>query len=228
MTVPSSADLAAALKTLIAQRDALEAEILDLLEILKAQGNVGMTAPLVGADGFPRADVDVYTVRHTRAEVIRKRNDAKALTDRIESELHELHRVAQLERTTTIPTPQAQNESAAAAAPIPGAADHGDDAGLASLAPMARIDAVAPESPASAAGLVTGDLLLRVGRLTAVDTAPTMGGLGALGAYVQQHKNRPLAVVVRRAGPSHCTLQLTPKEWDGRGLLGCHIVPTDA
>merc|ERR1719357_132108 len=42
-------------------------------------------------EGFPRADIDVYQVRHARHGIRTKSNDLKAVMSRIESGLHNLH-----------------------------------------------------------------------------------------------------------------------------------------
>jgi len=70
--------LEARAKSLAAKKAAIEEEIDEQLLVLKSQG-VGMSDPLVDSAGFPRADVDVFTVRHTRSTIIRLRNDARAL-----------------------------------------------------------------------------------------------------------------------------------------------------
>ena len=43
------------------QKDALEAELKALSQVLESQG-CGMEDPLVDGEGFPRADIDVYQV----------------------------------------------------------------------------------------------------------------------------------------------------------------------
>ncbi len=100
-----------------------------------------MTNSLVDLSGFPRSDLDVYTVRHTRAQLIRLSNDHKSVLREIELGLHQLHAQAQL-----------QNVS-------PGVATS------AQLMPFARMDGVAPQSPASEAGFERGDLILAFGSL---------------------------------------------------------------
>lgn len=40
-----------------------------------------MSSPLVDPEGFPRADIDVYTVRHARAAIVRLRNDHRAVVE---------------------------------------------------------------------------------------------------------------------------------------------------
>ena len=67
---------------LIAKKDALEAEV----EAILARLNGGADAPgvegnLLTADGFPRADIDVYAVRLDRNRLHMLRNDLKAVND---------------------------------------------------------------------------------------------------------------------------------------------------
>ncbi len=50
---------------LMAQKDELEKQLKDQQDIL-VSNNSNMTTPLVDAEGFPRADIDVYTVRYAR------------------------------------------------------------------------------------------------------------------------------------------------------------------
>ena len=47
--------------SLMKQKDEYEAELAAMAEVLKTQG-CGMDEELVDADGFPRADIDVYQV----------------------------------------------------------------------------------------------------------------------------------------------------------------------
>ena len=41
--------------------------------------------------GFPRADIDVYQVRHARHSIRTKSNDLKDVLNKIESGLHNIH-----------------------------------------------------------------------------------------------------------------------------------------
>lgn len=47
------------------------------------QNNSTLTTPLTDPQGFPRADIDVYTVRHTRAALARTRNDHRAIVEEL-------------------------------------------------------------------------------------------------------------------------------------------------
>ena len=89
--------------------------------------------------------------------------------------------------------------------------------------PFARINSVAPNSPAQAAGLQENDLVLRFGSIT-IDSP---NGFAALAQEVPRSPS--IDVVVQRGGPqgdtTQTTLTLVPRAWEGRGLIGCHIVP---
>ncbi|KAG9105260.1 putative 26S proteasome regulatory subunit, partial [Ceratobasidium sp. 392] len=91
------------------------------------------------------------------------------------------------------------------------------------LAPFARVDGVAPGSPAQQAGLQREDLILSFGDLTAQSF--TGSSLQPLAQLVASHENRSLNIKIRRNG-SEMSLSFTPRSgWGGRGMLGCHIVP---
>lgn len=50
---------------LMAQKDELEKQLKEQQDIL-VSNNSNMSTPLVDAEGFPRSDIDVYTVRYAR------------------------------------------------------------------------------------------------------------------------------------------------------------------
>ena len=112
------------------------------------------------------------------------------------------------------------------------------------LAPFARVDAVAANSPASAAGLKEEDLILKFGAINHTNH----NHLRAIAAIVPEvaATNDGIEVTVRRRhhrshhhhgqqpssnqGNSNgeneiLKITLVPKPWEGRGLIGCHIVP---
>eukprot|EP00547_Thalassionema_nitzschioides_P007234 CAMPEP_0194220900 /NCGR_PEP_ID=MMETSP0156-20130528/29488_1 /TAXON_ID=33649 /ORGANISM="Thalassionema nitzschioides, Strain L26-B" /LENGTH=304 /DNA_ID=CAMNT_0038951129 /DNA_START=40 /DNA_END=954 /DNA_ORIENTATION=- len=89
------------------------------------------------------------------------------------------------------------------------------------LIPFAKIDFVAPNSPASQACMEEGDLVLRFGDID----YRNHNNLTALGALVPRlaESNESVEVQVFRQS-SKLFLKLSPRPWHGRGLLGCHIV----
>lgn len=51
---------------LMERRDQLERDLKEQQLILRQNDDVGMRAPLVDSEGFPRSDIDVYAVRYAR------------------------------------------------------------------------------------------------------------------------------------------------------------------
>ncbi|KAI8612787.1 hypothetical protein BC830DRAFT_1230965 [Chytriomyces sp. MP71] len=191
-------------------RVALEQELSELHEALKSH-NTNMTDSLVDASNFPRSDVDVYTVRHLRSDIIRKTNDHKALTAEIVTEMHALFAALK-------GGPAPSTDSASPAAPSSSAVS---SAGPNSSA-FALVNSVAEGSPAAEAGLAAGDRILRFGSVAcASDEAPASALSRVAGAVVE---SVAIEVVVDRGG-SHVLVSLTPRKWSGRGLLGCHLLP---
>ena len=105
--------------------------------------------------------------------------------------------------------------------------------------PFARIDSVAEHSPAESAGLLADDLVVSFDGLVkeseATDLSWLLQQVGSRVAHAAA-SNETLVVVVRRnqaAGllssesPAAVIkeLQLRPRPWAGRGLLGCHLGP---
>ena len=129
MTNSASADQ---VRSLMARKDAIEAEMEAQFSILQSN-SVNMDTPLVDSEGFPRADIDVWAVRHARVRIIELRNDHKALMDKIMLALQEVYDPGQ----------QSQDASAANSE-----AANGSDI---ALQPFARVDGVAPGSPAASA-----------------------------------------------------------------------------
>ncbi|KNC98458.1 uncharacterized protein SPPG_06158 [Spizellomyces punctatus DAOM BR117] len=203
MTAPTHAELVAKAQRLVREKDALEAHIRELEQVLQSQG-VGMDDPLTDAAGFPRADIDVYQIRHARVEIIRKKNDLKAIMKDIEQALHDVHAQAKLEPTVTAAETRERTTI-------------NDD----NLKPFALVNGVAPDSPADEAGMKRNDLILRFGTVDATHRE----GLKRLSDLVAGSENKPIDILVRRDG-TVTALTVTPHKWSGRGLLGCHLVPS--
>ena len=191
-----------------AERNGIEGDIRAGLESL---GPVGMTAPLVDSEGYPRADVDLFSVRTTRQRVIMLRNDLKAKNTELERALEALHALGPA--VFTIPV-------------VPAGSAVGGGSGGPRGAPIAFVDSVSTGSPADSAGLQPGDRILSFGPLHSGSGKAPGEVLPAIGALVGSSENAPIVVTVLRgdAAPP-LALTLTPRRWEGRGLLGCHVLP---
>ena len=125
-TLPSPESPAEQARILMTQKTNIEAELESHISILKAN-NVTMQSPLVDVEGFPRADIDIYAVRGARVRIIELRNDLKAVVDSIGKALEGIYdpaiqRSSQVEFSSERP-----------------------------LNPFAKVDGVAPGSPAAEA-----------------------------------------------------------------------------
>ncbi|KAH6912618.1 proteasome 26S subunit [Coprinopsis sp. MPI-PUGE-AT-0042] len=200
LELPQDSDPRERAKKLMKLKDNIEVDIREQLAILKTNG-VTMDTPLVDHDGFPRADIDIYAVRPARVRVIELRNDLKAVMNEIGKVLEHVFDVT-------------------AAAPTQ---DAGEAEGALKLIPFAKVDAVAPSSPASDAGLLQEDLIVKFGGLT--KRSFLSGSLQPLVQHVGSNENRSILIEVLR-GDENKVVHLTPRKgWGGRGLIGCHIVP---
>lgn len=202
----SPAPSRAAVKQLADERDAVERELAATVDALTAPGGGGLSGPLVDAEGFPRADIDVALVRTRRNRVATLRNDVEALSATLHQRLQEVlapppQAVAPAQppagapsapRTAApppvaavLPTAAAASVAAAASAPAAASAAPAGVAGRPPLpVPFAQVDAVHAASPAAAAGLAAGDLLVSLGDVSVARLAPA-AALAALPAALE-------------------------------------------
>ncbi|KAG8777969.1 putative 26S proteasome regulatory subunit [Serendipita sp. 411] len=189
---------------LVSRKEALEAELSAQFSILSSNQST-MNTPLVDKEGFPRADIDVWAVRHARVRIIELKNDISALVDEMAVALAAVGPADASSARSSAQTDPSANETGLSQENMPA---------------FAKVDGVAPGSPAATAGLLREDQILSFGRLDASDFAQAPRSLQPLAALVGEYENRSLDVVVRRNG-TILTLGFTPRSgWGGRGLLG--------
>ncbi|KAF9429870.1 putative 26S proteasome regulatory subunit [Podila epigama] len=221
---------------LMKQKDNIEAEIRSLQDELAAQ-KVGMTDRLVDSSGFPRSDVDLVAVTTARSNIIKLKNDHKDIMTKIEEALHAVHAEAIAEReqkkalanATSTSSSSSSSSTAATASSLSSLSattQQGSESGSnpATGPPFAKVNAVAPDSPAREAGLLQGDKIIAFGPIT----ASTPNVLPSLSEHVQSRENKPIVVKVLRGdspGDLHSIILVPRQGWGGRGMLGCHIVP---
>ncbi|XP_057202896.1 26S proteasome non-ATPase regulatory subunit 9-like, partial [Triplophysa rosa] len=166
------------------------------------QGDVGLHAPLVDVEGFPRADVDLYAVRTARQSICCLQNDHKALMMEIEKALHTLHANAKLGHERDDAKTKATKQVASMSSPF------------------ATVNTVTQGSPAFQAGLRVGDEVIEFGSVN----TQNFSNLHDIASVVQHSEGKILRVgVIRNGQETH--LLVTPQKWTGRGLLGCNFVP---
>ncbi|OJJ98070.1 hypothetical protein ASPACDRAFT_80198 [Aspergillus aculeatus ATCC 16872] len=207
---------------LMQEKERIEAELSALSSVLSSHG-VHMNTSLTTFDGYPRDDIDVAQIRTTRARIIRLRTDHKEVMLLLEKGIHD--HFASLQRAqATAPSDGNTNNTQA----VPTSAADNDAAGSeAAGVPFAKVNSVVPGSPADQAGLKAGDTVRSFGSVNWLNHER----LSKVAQVVQQNEGRPVAVIITRkdtnsANTLELSLALTPRrDWGGRGLLGCHLVP---
>nr|XP_003700210.1 PREDICTED: 26S proteasome non-ATPase regulatory subunit 9 [Megachile rotundata] len=188
---------------LMKDKDKIESDLKALKEILDTN-HVGMDDQLVDSEGYPRTDIDVYQVRHTRHKIICLRNDHKALMNKIEEGLHKVHALAgnQVESSPASTSNAEENTK---------------------CEPFLRVNLVSAGSPAEIAGIQVEDLILEFGSID----CRNFKSLKDIGTLVQNSRYKTINVKIKR-GSNVIVLALIPRPWLGNGLLGCNVIPIEA
>lgn len=178
-----------------------------IIDRLSVPGGPGITGNLLDAEGFPRADIDIQAVRSDRRRLAELRNDHKDITKRIEQNLEVLHSAGVGQKSAPslgVTSSSLHDFVAMEVDPI-------------GKVPFAMIDEITDASPASDDGLQLGDQIVKFGSVELGDQL-----LSRLAAEAQLNLGHPVHVMLMRNG-SIINLTVTPRQWQGRGLLGCHF-----
>eukprot|EP01059_Diplonema_ambulator_P020537 TRINITY_DN34366_c0_g1_i1.p1 TRINITY_DN34366_c0_g1~~TRINITY_DN34366_c0_g1_i1.p1 ORF type:complete len:223 (+),score=81.18 TRINITY_DN34366_c0_g1_i1:35-670(+) len=191
------------LKRLMKERDAMEAELKENVEMLM-QTPAGLDGPLKDAEGFPRADCDLHMVTRRRGRVACLRNDLKAVMEDIKATLEAVH-----------------EEGAAAGEQKEDAEEPTEEDPLVeryrAYPEFLVVDSVLPDSPAAESGLRQSDKIISWNGVT--KQQPDF--MGMIASITARYENKAMNIIVGRGGLSVQKVVLTPKKWSGRGLLGC-------
>ncbi|KJK64814.1 PDZmetalloprotease [Aspergillus parasiticus SU-1] len=186
-----------------------------------SQHGVNMNSSLTTFDDFPRADIDVAQIRTIRAKIIRLRYDHKEVMKYLEAGIHD--HFSNLQRAQG-DTSSVSNTNGSSGTQSNLTGNSSSDAVMLGL-PFARVNSVAAASPADQAGLKPGDKIRSFGTINWINHER----LSKVAESVQQNEGRTLIVKVLRQDGGDATelnLELVPRrDWGGRGLLGCHLVP---
>jgi len=201
---------------MLVKKTEIERELADLGQILAMESNIGMHGPLIDAEGYPRADIDIYKVRVTRQKINCLQNDYTALLNRIEKELESIHELSR-DNKQQMPRISVNNTTTTA------------------HKPFIRLDQVDAGSPAFESGLKKNDLVIQFGPCTRANTKSDLSDVASL---VRESKDKIILVKICRKerkaegggkeGEEEeekiMIKKLVPKLWSGNGLLGCKLV----
>ncbi|KAJ8427670.1 hypothetical protein Cgig2_016763 [Carnegiea gigantea] len=241
-------DLKAETMKLMERRGAVEAEMNAIIQRLCQPGGPGLSGNLVDSEGFPRADIDIPTIRADRHRLAELKNIHKDLTEKINQNIQLLHAAKPSPKTSAV-----MDSVAGADAGIRGGGRGRDkwvivvvernerplfrnwqdesrketsqsveyvqtrdaaDADVTVKIPFAMVDEISEASPAADDGLQLGDQIVKFGYVEAGDNL-----LSRLASEVQANQGNAVSVVVMRQG-ALTSLSVTPRTWQGRGLLG--------
>ena len=201
------------------------------------------------SEGYPRADIDIWSIAEVRKKVVMLQNDhvgmmkqieqllmaafsssaandideaeskqsdgvqhgteskQKSITDQIVSESEKNDIISNMKAFIS----NAQNEEETVSP---------KEEDMDAMEPFYIIDSIFDHSPSHSAGLRSGDLIIKFGSMTAANQSPQL-----MQDIVRQSVNKEIAVIIKRNPEGYCTLKLVPQQWDGKGLLGCHLKP---
>ncbi|KAG9455864.1 hypothetical protein H6P81_000372 [Aristolochia fimbriata] len=205
------------------QRDAIEIQMNAIIERLCGPEGPGITGNLVDAEGFPRSDIDIPMVRAERRRLAELRNDYKDITEKISKNLELLHSARLAPK---VPVPSSNQETQESQGVAPFVLLHGGSSEPSAVAmdvepisnvPFAAVDEITDGSPAAAAGIQLGDQIVKFGNVEIGEDL-----LRRLASEAQSNQGLAVPVVVLRQG-TLINLSVTPRPWNGRGLLGCHF-----
>ncbi|XP_038698477.1 26S proteasome non-ATPase regulatory subunit 9-like [Tripterygium wilfordii] len=225
-------NLKAETMSLMEKRTAMEVEMNAIIERLCQPGGPGLSGNLVDSEGFPRSDIDVPVVRAERHRLTELRNDHKEITEKINANIQVQHSARHVPRSSStedsgddvmsnnrgssfdnVFTSSSSNDV------VPRDSLTAMDVDVIASIPFAVIDGIADASPAAVDGLQLGDQIIKFGN---VDYQPGENFLQMLASETQSNQGQAIPVVAIRQG-APINLAVTPRTWQGRGLLGCNF-----
>jgi 26S proteasome non-ATPase regulatory subunit 9 len=196
-------------EALFKEKELIEVEIRSLDSWFETS-KFGRHGALVDADGFPFPEVEaIIETRQKRNRYSCLQNDHLSVMQRIEALL-----------ATQAAPPASSTRTPLTADAVP----HSNGATPSIPVAFAIIDAVSPASPASEAGLLVNDRVIRFGRINSSNQLSSQSALISVRDLVASSENRRVSVVVERTvreQPQMIVIALTPNRWGGVGLLGC-------
>ncbi|XP_048440226.1 26S proteasome non-ATPase regulatory subunit 9 [Pyrus x bretschneideri] len=204
---------------LMEKRTALEAEMNAIIESLTQPGGPGISGNLLDSEGFPREDIDIPAVRAERRRLAELRNDHREITEKLNRNIEVLHSASLAPKQSSLNDPDGQSASAVndvASASSTNVHTAMDEDMIVSV-PFALVDEIADASPAADDGLQIGDQIVKFGNVENGDNL-----LQKLASEAQANQDRGIPIILVRQG-AQVNLTVTPRTWQGRGLLGCHF-----
>ncbi|CAN8248415.1 unnamed protein product [Cochlearia groenlandica] len=219
-------NLKAETMSLMDKRSVMETEMNSIVEHLCNTGGPGLSGNLVDSEGFPRTDIDIPLVRSQRRRLSELRNEHSEVTNKIDVNIQILHSARPTSRASSakdsgpeesISRGEMTSVSASTQTSGFGVTSRAMDVDVVTSIPFAMVDEITESSPAAEDGLQLGDQVVKFGNVEGGDSL-----LQRLAAEAQSNQGHVVSVEVIRQG-AKVGLSVTPRIWQGRGLLGCHF-----
>ena len=188
-------------RTLMNSKSEVESELDSIADTLNSEAfsNIGLQKPLTDEEGFPLAGIDLHQVRQLRNRFAILTTDHADLLRKIEESIHMIHEHARNTGSVT------SGERSA-------------------LLPFGRVETVAPDSAAEAAGILVGDKVVKFGSLSCVTEAGMKQCYESIPSTLHAIRfDSSLEVRVIRIGRANEVIELNVTPRDGR--IGCLIRP---
>ncbi|KAL0383027.1 UNVERIFIED_CONTAM: putative 26S proteasome regulatory subunit p27 [Sesamum calycinum] len=124
-----------------------------------------------GGPGFPRADIEIPTVRADRHRLAELRNDHKDITEKINQNIQLLHSATLAPRSASVNDSEPKDRDAnvgmpsSFSNPIAEGASSAMNVDLVVSRPFAMVDEITEASPAAEDGLQLGDQIVKFGNV---------------------------------------------------------------
>ncbi|KAH8741560.1 proteasome 26S subunit [Cryptosporidium ryanae] len=220
------------MEELIKRKTEIEDEVNRLMDFLNSCGiNVGLKGKLVDNEGFPRPDIDIFEVRKARNRIAILNTDYTNLMNEIENKLIEIHKNEKIKVN------------------IEGRARTSEKNNL--KYPFGYVDSLLPDSPADLSGIKEGDIIVDFGDIYTEKELETKEESKLLVTKTSElalaNVDKLIQVTLLRNTQQNwfdtlynnspdlsyssinmsefetISVQLTPRRWEGPGVLGCHI-----
>jgi 26S proteasome non-ATPase regulatory subunit 9 len=209
------------------EKKKLEEKISDLTDYLNQPGMPGIDGSLIDKDGFPKAGLDLVSIRTARHDLICTQNDLNNLMEKIEKkmmayfeELNNNKIEEEVKEDNKNSNSNAKDEATAGAA----SEDQNNNKIQESIKePFAKIVSVENGSPADEAGLKAEDAIINFNGILykGVSHNPLM----TVQEIVKSKIGEEIPISVVRKNSDNIlimvNLKIVPHTWKGRGVLGC-------
>ncbi|CRG99777.1 proteasome regulatory protein, putative [Plasmodium relictum] len=209
---------------LVKKRDEIENEINENLEFLEKpeNKNVGMKGKLIDAEGFPRNDIDIYSIRVARNKIICLRNDYIDINKKIEEYLHKVHSthpIIRVERNKNKNGDENLNGNKMYEEPNEEEIEH------AKKNIFAIIDEIIDNSPSHKAGLKINDYVYQFGdvKKDEIKDDDTVCILKKISDYMSNNPSKIEIKILREE--KIYTYCIFPNKTDKGLYIGCHLTP---